>query len=127
MKKAFILLTMLALAVTPFVGCDSYIPLTSDHTNLGTSDESTIPETSTGTVEVRVTDGPPGYEVQEVEMEVGSVEIHMAEEEQYQNESAHHPCHGSLHRKPPFRVRHEPENRAGKGLALSARLRSPCC
>jgi hypothetical protein len=81
MKKGFILLTVLALAAMVFAGCDSFAPLTSEKANLGNAGEL-----STGTVEVRVTDGPPGYEVQEVEMQVGSVEIHMAEEEEYQNE-----------------------------------------
>ena len=80
MKKRFIVLMVFALAAMLFVGCYSISIPASDLMNPSPTSEST------GTVEVRVTDGPPGYEVQEVEMEVGSVEIHMAEEEQYQNE-----------------------------------------
>jgi hypothetical protein len=80
MKKGFIFIVALTLIAMLFIGCE-YLPLTSDQVNLEDTGES-----PKGTVEVRVTDGPPGYEVQEVEMQVGSVEIHLAEEEQYQNE-----------------------------------------
>ena len=79
MKKSLVLLMLLTLIAVLSVGCQ-YLPLTSDQANLDNTSES-----PKGMVEVRVTDGPPGYEVQEVEMQVGSVEIHLAEEEQYQN------------------------------------------
>lgn len=80
MKKGLMLLTVLTLVAMLFAGCE-YLPLASDQANLDNTGGSLK-----GTVEVRVTDGPPGFEVQEVEMQVSSVEIHMAEEEQYQNE-----------------------------------------
>jgi TolA-binding protein len=77
-KKRLKFLTVLVIAAILLAGCSVS----------GTSTTTQLPSQtlSTGTVEVRVIDGPPGYEVQEVEMQVGSIEIHMAEEEQYQNE-----------------------------------------
>lgn len=86
MKKGFIILMVFTLAAMIFTGCDSYGLTTLNETSPDLNSESQIPALATGTIEVRVTDGPPGYEVQEVEMQVGSVEIHVAEEEEYQNQ-----------------------------------------
>ena len=58
-------------------------------TSLGLAGASCVPivEAKTGTVEVRVTDARPGYEVQQIEMSVLSVEIHKAEEEEEQHQN----------------------------------------
>jgi hypothetical protein len=58
-------------------------------TSLGLAGASCVPivEAKTGTVEVRVTDDRPGYEVQQIEMSVLSVEIHKAEEEEEQHQN----------------------------------------
>lgn len=72
MKRGFIFLSVLAAGATLLAGCSA----------LETSPTTQLPgqTLSTGIVEVRVTDGPPGYEVQEVEMSVSSVEIHKTED-----------------------------------------------
>jgi hypothetical protein len=58
-------------------------------TSLGLAGASCVPivEAKTGTVEVRVTDDRPGYEIQQIEMSVLSVEIHKAEEEEEQHQN----------------------------------------
>lgn len=73
MKKGIIFLTVLAVGTMLLTGCS----------NLGTSTttQGSSQTQSTGIVEVRVTDGPPGYEVQSVNITVSSVEIHRAGEE----------------------------------------------
>ncbi len=73
MKRGFIFLSVLAVGATLLAGCSA----------LETSPTTQLPgqTLSTGTVEVRVTDSPPGYEVQNVNIIISSVEIHKAEEE----------------------------------------------
>ena len=72
MRRWFIFLKVLVVGATLLAGCSIS----------GTSPTTQLPSQtlSRGIVEVRVTDGPPGYEVQQVEMRVSSVEIHMAED-----------------------------------------------
>ena len=66
MKKVFLFLTVLAVIVTLFTGC----------AELGINSQTS--DTGFGTIQVRVTDAPPDYDIQGVSVYFSEVSVHKA-------------------------------------------------
>lgn len=99
MKTTFILIAVLAIVAILLTGCTvpgapSPAPGPGDSVpapSPGTTSEPSTSGTSTGTIEVRVTDAPPGYgEIKEIWVEVseeeGGILVHKANAEEEQNQ-----------------------------------------
>lgn len=75
MKKRFFGLALIGVLITLLAGgCTGETP-----------GQSGVSSGTTGTLEIRVTDAPPGYEITAVLITVGSVEVHKAVAEQNQD------------------------------------------